>query len=55
MLVSPFGVAIAGEPQLYQIPPSEVVRITDSSTAWKYELYVRLPEDYAETAETRDL
>lgn len=53
ILVMPFGSAIAGESKLYQIPRSEVVPITDSNTGRQYELYVRLPEDYAETADTR--
>lgn len=52
-LLLPFAIANADEPHLYEIPRSNVVPITDSNTNRQYELYIRLPEDYAETQSTK--
>ena len=46
------GVA-ASEPKPYEIPRSQVVPIKDSETDRQYELYIRLPDDYAKTPETK--
>lgn len=53
ILAMPFAGAMAGESKLYQIPRSEVVSITDSNTDRQYELYIRLPNDYAKTEDTK--
>ncbi len=43
----------ASEPAPYEMPRSEVVPIRDSKTDRQYELYIKLPEDYAKNADTR--
>lgn len=53
ILILPCTGVLAGEPIQYQIPRSEVVSITDSSTGWQYELYIRLPEEYAKTPDIK--
>ncbi|PCI63175.1 MAG: hydrolase [Kordiimonadales bacterium] len=41
------------EPKAYEIPRSQVVPIKDTANDRKYELYVRLPDDYAKTEDTK--
>lgn len=53
MLLLPLTGAKASEPKAYEIPRSQVVPIKDSETDRHYELYIRLPDDYAETADTK--
>lgn len=43
----------ANEPAHYQMLRSAVVPITDSNTNRQYDLYIRLPEDYAKTEDTK--
>ena len=51
MLLAFAGFAVA-EQKAYETPRTQVVPIKDSNTGRQYELYVRLPEDYADTADT---
>jgi predicted alpha/beta superfamily hydrolase len=53
LLLMPFVGALASDNKPYEIPRSEVVPITDSKTDRQYELYVRLPDDYAKDADTK--
>ncbi|MEO0422550.1 MAG: alpha/beta hydrolase-fold protein [Pseudomonadota bacterium] len=53
MLTIPLGSALAAAPNPYEIPRSQVVPITDSNTDRHYELYIRLPESYGESTDTR--
>lgn len=41
------------EPKPYEMPRSQVVPIKDSKTDRQYELYIKLPEDYAKEAGTK--
>ncbi|MBL4787611.1 MAG: alpha/beta hydrolase [Kordiimonadaceae bacterium] len=53
---SSFGAAGAdgsSEPKAYEIPRSQVVPIKDTATDRQYELYIRLPSDYAKTADIK--
>ena len=47
------GVEGSSEPKAYEIPRSQVVPIKDTTTDRQYELYIRLPDDYAKTADTK--
>ncbi|WP_417449210.1 alpha/beta hydrolase [Kordiimonas sp.] len=49
-LLSPFVSATAGEARPYEMPRTEVIPIKDSNTGGQYELYIKLPEDYAKDA-----
>ncbi|WP_417462669.1 alpha/beta hydrolase [Kordiimonas sp.] len=49
-LLLPFVSATAGEARPYEMPRTEVVPIEDSNTGRQYELYIKLPEQYAEDA-----
>ena len=40
------------EPKPYAMPKTEVIPITDSATGNQYELYIKLPENYAENKDT---
>ncbi len=48
-----FANAGASEPKAYEIPRSQVVPIMDTATDRQYELYIRLPDDYAKDADTK--
>jgi len=52
LLLSSPGVK-ASEPKAYEIPRTQVVPIKDSGTDRQYELYIKLPEDYAKDADTK--
>ncbi len=49
----PFISAGASDLKPYEIPRSQVVPIKDTATDRQYELYVRLPDDYAKNTGTR--
>lgn len=53
LFLLPFVGTAASELKPYEIPRSQVVPITDTATDRQYELYVRLPDDYAKTADTK--
>lgn len=40
-------------PKAYEMPRSQVVPIRDSKTGRQYELYIKLPEDYAKDTDTK--
>lgn len=40
-------------PKAYEMPRSQVVPIKDSKTGRQYELYIKLPEDYAKDTDTK--
>ncbi|MEX0300439.1 MAG: alpha/beta hydrolase [Kordiimonas sp.] len=48
-----FANAGASEPKAYEIPRSQVVSIKDTAADRQYELYIRLPDDYAKDADTK--
>ncbi|MEP2990454.1 MAG: alpha/beta hydrolase-fold protein [Parasphingorhabdus sp.] len=53
LLMQPIASAQASELKPYEMPRSEVVPIQESGTDRQYELYIKLPEDYAENTDTR--
>ena len=44
--------AHAAKPKLYEMPRTQVMPIVDSESGRKYELYIKLPDDYLEDGET---
>lgn len=52
-LLLPFVATKAGEARPYELPRTEVVPIEDSNTGRQYELYIKLPEDYAKDANVK--
>ncbi|MFU7528941.1 alpha/beta hydrolase-fold protein [Qipengyuania sp. ASV99] len=53
MLILPVSSVQASEPQPYEMPRTEVVPIQDSGADRQYELYIKLPEDYADNPDTK--
>jgi len=53
LLALPFWGAQASDFGPYEMPRTEVVPIQESGTDRQYELYIKLPEDYAENTDTR--
>ena len=51
LLLPVFTGVEAGEPTPYAMPRTEVAPITDSETGRQYELYIKLPEGYADNAD----
>ncbi len=51
LLLAVAGVGVA-EQKAYEMPRTQVVPIKDSNTGRQYELYIRLPEGYSDTADT---
>ncbi len=51
LFLSTFVSVEASEPRRYEIPRTEVIPIEESGTDRRYELYIRLPEGYAENAD----
>ncbi len=53
LLSLPFAGAHANELKPYEMPRTEVLPILESGTERQYELYIKLPEDYAENTEAK--
>lgn len=53
LLMQPFATAQANAFKPYEMPRTEVVPIQQSGTDRQYELYIKLPEGYAENTDTR--
>lgn len=53
LLMLPFASAQANDHKPYEMPRTEVVPIQESGTNRQYELYIKLPEDYAENTDAR--
>ena len=53
LLLPAFISAQADELKSYEMPRTEVVPIQESGTDRQYELYIKLPEDYAENTDAR--
>lgn len=53
LLMLPFASAQANERKSYEMPRTEVIPIQESGTDRQYELYIKLPEDYAENTDAR--
>ncbi len=53
LILLPLASAQASELKPYEMPRTEVAPIQENGTDRQYELYVKLPEDYAENADTR--
>ena len=51
LLLLPFFSVAAGEQKLYEIPGTQVIPIQDPQSGGQYELYVKLPEKYADDSE----
>ncbi|MEM9495515.1 MAG: alpha/beta hydrolase-fold protein [Pseudomonadota bacterium] len=52
LFLTPFVSAAADEPPAYEMPRTEVLPFRDAKADRQYELYVKLPEDYAENTDT---
>ncbi|WP_216822324.1 alpha/beta hydrolase-fold protein [Sphingorhabdus sp. EL138] len=53
LLLFPFATAQANEQKPYDMPRTQVVPIHDSGADRQYELYIKLPEDYAKNTDTK--